>query len=204
MRSIDAVAKANGDGHRWYQLYWCASSLFPAHAWCPHYARRPQSNEVRLFILSRAKAVGFIVLVLTLDTFLLDFQPHDLDTAHLPFLAGVGVQVGTLDSVFTKRMGMAPHLDERPTFPLDMDAFWARLAAGDPEARTTFRLGANWLCNSSLFRSWEDLRCLHDNWEGPIVLKDIQMVEGAHAAMDAQMDGIVVQPWYVRLVDKLD
>ena len=25
-RSIEAVAKANGDGHRWYQLYWCASS----------------------------------------------------------------------------------------------------------------------------------------------------------------------------------
>jgi len=23
-RSIEAVAKANGDGHRWYQLYWCA------------------------------------------------------------------------------------------------------------------------------------------------------------------------------------
>ncbi len=21
-RSIEAVAKANGDGHRWYQLYW--------------------------------------------------------------------------------------------------------------------------------------------------------------------------------------
>ena len=25
-RSIEAVAKANGDGHRWYQLYWCAQS----------------------------------------------------------------------------------------------------------------------------------------------------------------------------------
>jgi lactate 2-monooxygenase len=24
-RSIEAVAKANGDGHRWYQLYWYAS-----------------------------------------------------------------------------------------------------------------------------------------------------------------------------------
>jgi lactate 2-monooxygenase len=89
---------------------------------------------------------------------------------------------------------MAPRVDERPTFPLDMDAFRARLAAGDPEARTTYRLGAEWLreANTGLFRSWEDLQFLRDNWEGPIVLKGIQTVEDAHAATDAQMDGIVV------------
>jgi lactate 2-monooxygenase len=149
---------------------------------------------VTLSVLGRAKAAGFTALVLTLDTFLLGWRPHDLDTAYLPFLAGVGVQVGTSDPVFMKRMGMAPRVDERPTFPLDMDAFRARLAAGDAEAQTTFRLGADWLRegNSGLFRSWEDLRLLRDNWEGPIVLKGIQSVEDAHAAMDAQMDGIVV------------
>jgi lactate 2-monooxygenase len=26
-RSIEAVAKANGDGHRWYQLYWYALTV---------------------------------------------------------------------------------------------------------------------------------------------------------------------------------
>lgn len=27
-KSIEAVAKANAQGHRWYQLYWCVSSAF--------------------------------------------------------------------------------------------------------------------------------------------------------------------------------
>jgi isopentenyl diphosphate isomerase/L-lactate dehydrogenase-like FMN-dependent dehydrogenase len=149
---------------------------------------------VTLSILGRAKLAGFTALVITLDTFLLGWRPHDLDTAYLPFLAGVGVQVGTSDPVFMKRMGMAPRVDERPAFPFDMTAFRERLAAGDVEARTELELGAGWLqeVNTGTFRSWKDLQFLRDNWDGPIVLKAIQTVEDAHAAMDAQMDGIIV------------
>ncbi|KAI0246396.1 FMN-dependent alpha-hydroxy acid dehydrogenase [Lactifluus subvellereus] len=184
-RSIEAVARANGDGHRWYQLYW------------------PRNNEVTLSILGRAKAAGFTALVVTLDTFLLGWRPHDLDTAYLPFLAGVGVQVGTSDPVFMKRMGMAPRVDERPPFPLDMTAFRERLAAGDAEAQTAFKLGVGWLqeANAGTFRSWEDLRFLRDNWDGPIVLKGVQTVEDAHAAMDSRMDGIIVSNHGGRQVD---
>ena len=147
-----------------------------------------------LSILGRAKSAGFTALVITLDTFLLGWRPHDLDTAYLPFLAGVGVQVGTSDPVFMKRMGMAPRADEHPAFPLDMTAFRERLAAGDVEARTELELGVEWLreVNAGIFRSWKDLQFLRDNWDGPIVLKGIQTVEDAHAAMDAQMDGIIV------------
>jgi lactate 2-monooxygenase len=90
-RSIEAVA--NADGHRWYQLYWCAALVFHIHAWCSYYERRPQKNELTLSILSRAKAVDFTTLMLTLDTFLLGWRPHDLDTAYSPFFAGVCVQV---------------------------------------------------------------------------------------------------------------
>ncbi|KAI0298114.1 FMN-dependent alpha-hydroxy acid dehydrogenase [Multifurca ochricompacta] len=184
-RPIEAVAKASGDGHRWYQLYW------------------PRNNDVTLSILSRAKAAGFTTLVLTLDTFLLGWRPHDLDTAYLPFAAGVGVQVGTSDPVFMKRMGIPLRPDDRPVFPLDMDAFRMRLAAGDEEAQTAFKLGAGWLAeaNSGLFRSWQDLEFLRNNWDGPIVLKGVQTVEDAHAAMDARMDGIVVSNHGARQVD---
>ena len=147
-----------------------------------------------LSILGRAEAAGFTVLVLTVDSFLLGWRPHDLDTAYAPSLAGVGVQVGTSDPVFMKRMGMAPRVDECPAFPLDMNAFRERLAAGDAEAQATFELGVGWVreANVGTFRSWEDLRFLRDNWDGPIVLKGIQTVEDAHAAMDARMDGIIV------------
>ncbi|KAH9983254.1 FMN-dependent alpha-hydroxy acid dehydrogenase [Russula vinacea] len=188
-RSIEAVAKANSDGHRWYQLYW------------------PRTNEVTLSILRRAKAAGFTALVVTLDTFLLGWRPHDLDTAYLPFIAGVGVQVGTSDPVFMQRMGdgggLAPRPYERTPFPLDLDAFRARLEAGDEQARAAFTLGTAWLseANSGTFRSWKDIAFLRENWDGPIVLKGIQAVQDAHAAMDARVDGIIVSNHGGRQVD---
>jgi isopentenyl diphosphate isomerase/L-lactate dehydrogenase-like FMN-dependent dehydrogenase len=157
---------------------------------------------VTLSILRRAKAAGFTALVVTLDTFALGWRPHDLDAAYLPFTAGVGVQVGTSDPVFMQRMmgeggdvgGLTPRPDERPAFPLDLDAFRARLVAGDEQARAAFKLGVAWLreANSGAFRSWTDIAFLRENWDGPIVLKGIQAVQDAHAAMDARVDGIVV------------
>ncbi|KAI0292446.1 FMN-dependent alpha-hydroxy acid dehydrogenase [Russula brevipes] len=165
-RSIEAVANANGDGHRWYQLYW------------------PRTNEVTLSVLRRAKAAGFTALVVTLDTFSIGWRPHDLDTAYLPFAAGVGVQ----------RMGFAPRPDERPAFPLDMGAFRRRLEAGDAQARTVFELGVG-------FRSWADLAFLRESWDGPIVLKGIQSLEDTLAAMDARMDGVIVSNHGGRQVD---
>jgi isopentenyl diphosphate isomerase/L-lactate dehydrogenase-like FMN-dependent dehydrogenase len=149
---------------------------------------------VTLSVLRRAKAAGFTALVVTVDTFLLGWRPHDLDTAYLPFAAGTGVQVGTSDPVFMKRMGLAPRPDERPAFPLDLSAFRRRLEAGDAEARTAFELGIGWLreANSGTFRSWADLAFLRENWDGPIVLKGIQTLEDTLAAMDARMDGVVV------------
>ena len=204
-RSIEAVAKANGDGHRWYQLYWYVSHL-PIHTYHTALQRergRPRTNEVTLSILRRAKAAGFTALVVTVDTFALGWRPHDLDTAYLPFIAGVGVQVGTSDPVFMRRTGdgdssgaggRAPRPDERPAFPLDLDAHRARLAEGDEQAGAAFALGVAWLreANSGTFRSWTDIAFLRENWDGPIVLKGIQAVEDAHAAMDFRVDGIVV------------
>jgi len=113
------------------------------------------------------------------------------------------VQVGTSDSVFMQRLQLPPRPDERPTFPLNLDAFRARLAAGDEQAHEAFTLGTGWLleANSGQFRSWEDLAFLRANWDGPIVVKGIQTVEDAHAAMEAHMDGIIVSNHGGRQVD---
>ena len=158
---------------------------------------RPKTNEVTLSLLRRAKESGFTALVVTLDAFSIGWRPHDLDTAYLPMVAGVGVQVGTSDPVFMQRMGsrFGPvRPDERPGFPLYLDAFRERLAAGDKEASDTFTLGVSWPgeVNSGYFRTWADLAFLRQNWDGPMVLKGIQSVQDAHAAMDAHLDGIVV------------
>jgi isopentenyl diphosphate isomerase/L-lactate dehydrogenase-like FMN-dependent dehydrogenase len=65
-RTIEEVAVANGDGHRWYQLYW----------------PRPQDEEITLSLLKRAKENGFKVLVVTLDTFSVAWRPADV--SHCP------------------------------------------------------------------------------------------------------------------------
>lgn len=51
--TMEDIAKANGDGPRWYQLYW------------------PQHKETTESLLRRAKASGYKVLVVTLDTWAL-------------------------------------------------------------------------------------------------------------------------------------
>lgn len=61
--SIEDVAKANGDGVRWYQLYWPSN----------------EHNDITASILSRAKKAGFSALFVTLDTYILGWRPTDMD-----------------------------------------------------------------------------------------------------------------------------
>ena len=59
--SIEDVAKANGDGVRWFQLYW------------------PLKDDITVSMLSRAKKAGFTALFVTLDTYILGWRPTDMD-----------------------------------------------------------------------------------------------------------------------------
>ncbi|KAL9631314.1 MAG: hypothetical protein Q9204_004286 [Flavoplaca sp. TL-2023a] len=80
--SIEEVAEANGNGTRWFQLYW------------------PQDNEITKSLLRRAKNNGYRVLIVTLDTWALAWRPADLDNAYVPFASGIGDQTGFSDPVF--------------------------------------------------------------------------------------------------------
>jgi lactate 2-monooxygenase len=93
--SIEDVAESNGDGQRWYQLYW------------------PNDDDVTISILSRAKAAGFSTLVLTLDTWTLAWRTVDLDQAYLPFIRGIGTAIPFSDPAF--RAGLEKSPDEDPT-----------------------------------------------------------------------------------------
>lgn len=93
--TIEEVAEANGDGPRWYQLYW------------------PNDNDVTISILQRAKASGFSTLVVTLDTWTLAWRPHDLDQAYLPFIRGIGNAIPFSDPAFRALLAKPP--EEDPT-----------------------------------------------------------------------------------------
>jgi L-lactate dehydrogenase (cytochrome) len=91
---MEDVANANGDGSRWYQLYW------------------PTDDELAVSFLHRAKAAGYTHLVITLDTTLLGWRPLDLDRGYSPFLANEGIANYTSDPVFRRRMPLPP--EENP------------------------------------------------------------------------------------------
>lgn len=153
--SVEDVAAANGDGKRWYQLYW------------------PQDDEITLSLLKRAKANGFSVLVVTLDTWSLAWRPADLDNAYVPFIKGVGCEVGFSDPVFRAKF------EKESGTKIEDDIVGASRA---------------WLGQvvGSVPHTWDDLAFLRKNWDGPIVLKGIQHVDDAKMALKCGCDGIVV------------
>ena len=139
---------------------------------------RPRTQDVTLSLLNRAKSNGFTALVVTLDTITIGWRPHDLETAYLPFAHGLGTGVGRSDPVFMSRYNRQPILDEQDEFPYDPVAKDKLYFAGDKTTKDAVFLGTEWLkeCNSGIYRSWEDLKFLRDNWDGPLVLKGIQSV----------------------------
>ncbi|MGO8956113.1 MAG: alpha-hydroxy-acid oxidizing protein [Streptosporangiaceae bacterium] len=92
--SIEEAAEANGEGQRWYQLYW------------------PKDRAVGASFMGRAQAAGYSVLVVTLDTRTLAWRPRDLANGYLPFLQGIGVQNFLSDPAF--QAGLAKPVDEDP------------------------------------------------------------------------------------------
>ncbi|NKQ26419.1 alpha-hydroxy-acid oxidizing protein [Streptomyces galbus] len=147
---IEQVAEAMGDAERWFQLYWS------------------KDREVTRSFLERAKAAGFTVLVVTLDTPMLAWRPRDLDQAYLPFLHGVGTANYFTDPAFLAGLAKPPQ--------------------EDPNAAVLHFLG--------LFadpgKTWPDLAFLREHWDGPIVLKGVLHPDDAREAADAGMDGVVV------------
>ena len=83
--TIEDAARANGNGPRWFQLYW------------------PQNDEITLSLLNRASKSGYSALVITLDTWSLGWRPANLDGGFVPFIKGVGGQAGFSDPVFRQQ-----------------------------------------------------------------------------------------------------
>jgi isopentenyl diphosphate isomerase/L-lactate dehydrogenase-like FMN-dependent dehydrogenase len=157
--SLEDVAAANGDGIRWFQLYW------------------PNDEDVCASFLSRAKAAGFSALVITLDTWMLGWRPHDLDNAYLPFLTGKGLATYFTDPAFCAGLEKAPEEDLQAALMRWLPMF----------------TGAD--------HTWEHLSFIREHWDGPILLKGIQHVDDARKAADAGIAGIVVSNHGGRQVD---
>jgi lactate 2-monooxygenase len=91
--SLEEIAEANGDGPRWYQLYW------------------PNDDELAASIVRRAEASGYTALVLTVDNYVPGWKPRDLQQAYLPFLEGIGIAQYLSDPVFQAALEKPPEED---------------------------------------------------------------------------------------------
>lgn len=120
--------------------------------WFQLYWPKNVDNDITLSMLSRVKKAGFTTLLVTLDLWALSWRPADLDNAYVPFYLGIGDAIGHSDPVYQanykKKTGKTIEEDFQNA---SMD--WEN---------TVF---------SGNSHSWEDLKFLKDNWDGPIVLK---------------------------------
>lgn len=87
--SIEYIAEANGNGSRWYQLYWLLNG----------------NNDITASLLSRSNSAGYKVLLVTLDTYILGWRPSDLDNGYNSFLRpdDIGVALGFSDPVHRRK-----------------------------------------------------------------------------------------------------
>jgi isopentenyl diphosphate isomerase/L-lactate dehydrogenase-like FMN-dependent dehydrogenase len=90
---LEQVAEANGDGPRWYQLYW------------------PNDDELAASLVKRAEEAGYSAIVLTVDNYVPGWKPRDLQQAYLPFLEGVGIAQYLSDPVFKAGLEKSPEED---------------------------------------------------------------------------------------------
>ena len=156
---METCAAAMGEAPRWFQLYWT------------------RSDELARSLVQRAELCGCEAIVVTLDTTMLGWRPHDLDHAFLPFLQGQGLAQYTSDPVFRAML-------ERP--PEDDLLAAARLFSGIYSDPTL-----DW-AKLARIREWTKL---------PVVLKGIQHPEDAARAAAEGWDAIVVSNHGGRQVD---
>jgi lactate 2-monooxygenase len=153
------LALANGSGKpRWYQLYW------------------PSDIDLTRSYLETAKANGFEVLEVTVDTWDLGWRTRDLDRGFFPFIKGIGVQIGLEDPVAHQKLGFNPLAPNATDEQKQMAALY--------HVVTTSR---------GISPVWENLKQLREIWgERPIILKGIQTAEDAMMAVEHGMDGVVI------------
>ncbi|HJP66280.1 MAG TPA: lactate 2-monooxygenase [Actinomycetota bacterium] len=156
---IEDVAAALDGSPGWYQLYW------------------PGDEELTASFLSRAEAAGYRAVVVTLDTMLLAWRPHDLTQAYLPFIQGVGLANYFSDPVFRSRLEKSPDEDVMAAVLQFQQVY------SDPST------------------TWERLAFIREHTSLPIVLKGIQHAEDASRAADAGVNGVIVSNHGGRQVD---
>ena len=158
--------RGQASGPLWYQLY------------------IPGGRAVAEATIARARAAGYSVLVVTIDTPVSGMRERDYRNGVRPLLAGD----------WRKSF---PHIWQFVTRPRwVMDYF----ADGAPRVFPNVELPGigSMPCSdvgvllASTVVTWDDFRWIRDAWQGPVVVKGVHTGDDARRAIDAGADALVV------------
>jgi isopentenyl diphosphate isomerase/L-lactate dehydrogenase-like FMN-dependent dehydrogenase len=158
--------RADTSGRLWYQLY------------------VPGGRAVAEATIARARAAGYSVLVVTIDTPVSGLRERDIRRGADPLLKG-GVSA------------VLPHFWEFATHPR-----WVMGYLGDGAPRVfpnvelpgvgSMPCGGTGVLLAETIVTWKDLTWIRDAWRGPIVVKGVHTGDVARQAVDAGADGVIV------------
>jgi L-lactate dehydrogenase (cytochrome) len=168
-RSIEEVAAANGDGRRWFQVYvWKDRGLVQE-------------------MIDRAAAAGYEALVITVDTANLGRRERDVRRGFtLPPKLGLGTIVdGLVHPRWTWRFVRAEPIEFS-------NVATSAAASGQHDGSAAVRLAETFATQFDPRLSWAEIGWFRSVWQGPIVVKGVQSVGDARAAVDAGVDAIAL------------
>jgi lactate 2-monooxygenase len=144
---LEEAAKELGNTPGFFQLY------------------TPTDRDLAASLVQRAGEAGFKGIVVTLDTWITGWRPHDLSIANFPQLRGLCLANYFSDPVFCSRLDKPPAEDPREAVML-----WAQVF-GNP-------------------LTWDDLPWLRSLTKLPLIVKGILHPDDARRAIDGGVDGI--------------
>ena len=158
--------RADTTGPLWYQLY------------------VPGGRAVAEAAIARARAAGYSVLVVTIDTPVSGMRERDVRRGAGPLLKGSVAH-------------MLPHLWQLVTHPRWVIGY---LGDGAPRVFPNVELpdvGAMPCGDTSILLAqanvtWKDLSWIRDAWRGPLVVKGVHTGDVARQAVDAGADAVIV------------
>jgi isopentenyl diphosphate isomerase/L-lactate dehydrogenase-like FMN-dependent dehydrogenase len=158
--------RADTTGPLWYQLY------------------VPGGRSVAEAAMARARAAGYSVLVVTIDTPVSGMRERDIRRGAGPMLKGNVSE-------------MLPHIWQFATHPRWVMGY---LGDGAPRVFPNVELpgvgpmpcGDTSVLLAETNVTWKDLAWIRDAWRGPIVIKGVHTGDVARQAVDAGADAVIV------------
>jgi|CXWL01.1.fsa_nt_gi lactate 2-monooxygenase len=169
---MEKIAEANGNGPRFFQLYW------------------GKSDAIAESFVRRAEAIGCKAIFITLDTTILGWRPRDLDIGYLPFLKAKGIAQYTSDPAFRALLAQTP--EENPLAAAvqftqifsDPGLDWARIA----KIRSWTKLP---VILKGIMRADDAAKAVAEGYDGILVSNHGgRQVDGGIGALDA-LPGVV-------------